>query len=240
MLGKLIARGPTREAARERLVQALRGLAVLGLPTNRGFLLACLQDEAFVAGRAAVPFLEEAGARLRRGARRGRAGRSRGAGVRPSSEKAGGAARAALPPPGRGRCAGATAGNCTKPSCEGGERARGAEPLSVNGQALQLAVLPPHGEHAGAPRRWHLQWAGVDWVQDDASFEPPAAEAPAAGGRRARVARALRRPRCRAWPCSRARSSRPGSTAVVIESMKLEHALGPAGPRRVGRGCRRS
>jgi 3-methylcrotonyl-CoA carboxylase alpha subunit/acetyl-CoA/propionyl-CoA carboxylase biotin carboxyl carrier protein len=47
MLGKVIVHGPDREAARQALVQALDGTAILGLTTNAGFLRALVASEEF-------------------------------------------------------------------------------------------------------------------------------------------------------------------------------------------------
>jgi acetyl-CoA/propionyl-CoA carboxylase, biotin carboxylase, biotin carboxyl carrier protein len=47
MLGKVIAHGPTREAARRSLVAALDDTAVLGLTTNLGFLRRLAASDAF-------------------------------------------------------------------------------------------------------------------------------------------------------------------------------------------------
>jgi 3-methylcrotonyl-CoA carboxylase alpha subunit/acetyl-CoA/propionyl-CoA carboxylase biotin carboxyl carrier protein len=47
MLGKLIVHGPTREAARLALVNAIDDTAVLGLTTNLGFLRALAASDAF-------------------------------------------------------------------------------------------------------------------------------------------------------------------------------------------------
>jgi geranyl-CoA carboxylase alpha subunit len=58
MLGKLIAHAPTRMDAIDRLTHALGQTAVLGLPTNRAFLAACLQHPLFRAGEATIPFLQ--------------------------------------------------------------------------------------------------------------------------------------------------------------------------------------
>ncbi|MFT5934750.1 MAG: geranyl-CoA carboxylase alpha subunit, partial [Hydrogenophaga sp.] len=57
MLGKLIAHAPTRDEAIDRLAHALGHTAVLGLPTNRAFLAACLQHPVFRAGEATIAFL---------------------------------------------------------------------------------------------------------------------------------------------------------------------------------------
>jgi len=50
MVAKVIAYGDDREQARRRLVAAVRGSVLLGPTTNRGLLLALLDDPEFVAG----------------------------------------------------------------------------------------------------------------------------------------------------------------------------------------------
>jgi geranyl-CoA carboxylase alpha subunit len=59
MIAKLIALGPTRDDARRALVRALEETVALGLPTNAAFLAACLRDETFVAGGATTAFIAE-------------------------------------------------------------------------------------------------------------------------------------------------------------------------------------
>lgn len=71
MLGKLIAHAPTRAEAMHRLAHALDHTRVLGLPTNRAFLAACLRHPVFGAGGARIPFLAEHGDALREGLRPG-------------------------------------------------------------------------------------------------------------------------------------------------------------------------
>lgn len=65
MLGKLIAHAPTRGEAIDRLAHALDATTVLGLPTNRAFLAACLRHPVFREGGALIPFLAEHGDALR-------------------------------------------------------------------------------------------------------------------------------------------------------------------------------
>ncbi|SLN29281.1 acetyl/propionyl/methylcrotonyl-CoA carboxylase subunit alpha [Oceanibacterium hippocampi] len=57
MLAKIVARGRDRDEARRRLVRALGDCAILGLTTNRGFLLDCLEHDVFVAGEATTAFV---------------------------------------------------------------------------------------------------------------------------------------------------------------------------------------
>ncbi len=59
MLGKIIVHGPTREAARRALVDALDDTAVLGLTTNLGFLRALVASEPFAACEVDTAWLDE-------------------------------------------------------------------------------------------------------------------------------------------------------------------------------------
>jgi len=76
MIAKLIAWGPDRDAARQRLAATLDGAAIWPLKTNAGFLLKALNHPAFVAaeldtgliaraGEALIPAVEPSGATLR-------------------------------------------------------------------------------------------------------------------------------------------------------------------------------
>jgi acetyl/propionyl-CoA carboxylase alpha subunit len=58
MLGKIIASGPTREAARRALVTALDDTAILGLTTNLGFLRALAASDAFRDGEIDTAWLD--------------------------------------------------------------------------------------------------------------------------------------------------------------------------------------
>ena len=57
MIAKVIAHGPTRDAARAQLAQALDRTVVLGLPTNKAFLAAVLRNEEFAKRGATTDFL---------------------------------------------------------------------------------------------------------------------------------------------------------------------------------------
>ncbi|PJK31125.1 acetyl/propionyl/methylcrotonyl-CoA carboxylase subunit alpha [Minwuia thermotolerans] len=59
MIAKVIAHGPTRDAARLRLANALRDTKLLGVETNRRFLIETLEDEVFAAGEATTAFIEQ-------------------------------------------------------------------------------------------------------------------------------------------------------------------------------------
>ncbi len=61
MIAKIIASGPTREAARSSLLEALRDLVVLGIATNRERLIQILESEPFRSGRIHTGVLDEIG-----------------------------------------------------------------------------------------------------------------------------------------------------------------------------------
>jgi geranyl-CoA carboxylase alpha subunit len=60
MLAKVITWGKDREEARRRLIRALTKTRVLGLTTNKTFLIQLLGEEQFVAGEATTAFINEA------------------------------------------------------------------------------------------------------------------------------------------------------------------------------------
>lgn len=59
MLAKIIASGRDRKEALRRLIRALEDTLIMGVVTNRGFLLDILRDEVFTAGGATTTFLQE-------------------------------------------------------------------------------------------------------------------------------------------------------------------------------------
>ena len=61
LAAKIICHGETREAARTRLIAALRDCALLGVATNKAFLLDLLAEEVFVQGRATTDFVDARG-----------------------------------------------------------------------------------------------------------------------------------------------------------------------------------
>lgn len=219
MLGKLIVHAPTRAEAIAALVRALQGTRVLGLPTNRAFLAACLQHPVFASGQALVPFLAEHGQELQR-----LLSNNELSVHIPSALSAIFASNptsylpCAMARPLRLRHQGEVHSIAVREL--GGGRLQveqaGAEPVTLQ--------LPQRGVHCVAvgPRRWHWQTGGVDGWVEDASWEP-AARAGAAGG-----ATELRAPfngKVVALPVAAGQALAAGDTVVVIESMKLEHSL---------------
>ncbi|GAA3202750.1 acetyl/propionyl/methylcrotonyl-CoA carboxylase subunit alpha [Actinocorallia longicatena] len=61
MLAKLIAHGPTRQAAIRRLARALRGARIHGVTTNRDLLVRVLEERAFGAGETHTGYLDQIG-----------------------------------------------------------------------------------------------------------------------------------------------------------------------------------
>jgi len=59
MVAKVIAWGNTREDARRRLIRALEDTALVGLTTNKRFLLAILRNDVFAQGRFGTAFIAE-------------------------------------------------------------------------------------------------------------------------------------------------------------------------------------
>ncbi len=221
MLGKLIVHAPTRAEAIAALVRALQGTRVLGLPTNRAFLAACLQHPVFASGQALVPFLAEHAAGLQELL----LNEELSALVHPALEAIFASNPASVLPcsmtrPLRLRHQGKVHAVAVRElgSVRLQVEQAGAEPTTITLQ------LPQRGVHyvAVEPLRWHWQIGGVDGWVEDASWEP-ATRAGAAGG-----VTELRAPfngKVVALPVAAGQALTAGDTVVVIESMKLEHSL---------------
>jgi geranyl-CoA carboxylase alpha subunit len=59
MVAKVIGYGPTREAARLRLIGALKETVLFGTPNNKDFLIQCLEKQSFIDGAATTAFITE-------------------------------------------------------------------------------------------------------------------------------------------------------------------------------------
>lgn len=59
MLAKVICWGKDREEARRRLIRALTQTRILGLITNKGFLIDLLEEQAFIQGDTTTAFISE-------------------------------------------------------------------------------------------------------------------------------------------------------------------------------------
>ena len=219
MLGKLIVHAPTRAEAVAALVRALQGTRVLGLPTNRAFLAACLQHPVFASGQALVPFLAAHAADLQELLLKKELKALIQCAVGAiCSSKMSSDLPCALARPMRLRHEGQVHAVAVRELGGGQVEQAGSEPTSITLQ------LPHRGVHYAAvgPLRWHWQTDGVDGWVEDASWEP-ATRAGAAGG-----ATELRAPfngKVVALPVAAGQALAAGDTVVVIESMKLEHSL---------------
>ena len=238
MLGKLIAHAPTRAEAIDHLRTGLDQTAVLGLPTNRAFLAACLQHPVFRAGEALIPFLAEQADVVRQSLQATSAARTV-------------AALAVI----YANQAPATAMPCpfTRPVRMG----LGTDTLSLNlrelgqgrvriqtGEATHKVHLQHIAEqlhidlngchwHARAVAcrstsnavHWHVQLQGPEcfelWLTDQSHSAPST-------GASAQAAQSLRAPfngKLIALHVQEGQSVQQGDAVLVIESMKLEHIL---------------
>jgi geranyl-CoA carboxylase alpha subunit len=59
MVAKVIGYGPTLEAARLRLIGALKETVLFGTPSNKDFLIQCLDKQSFIDGAATTAFIGE-------------------------------------------------------------------------------------------------------------------------------------------------------------------------------------
>ena len=234
MLGKLIAHGATRELAIARLRAGLAHICVLGLPSNRALLDACLAQGTFAAGQARIPFLAEHGESLRaalRAAEQACLLRAAVAMLYACTDPQAMVLPCAFARPlrlrwretvldmsvqelGQGRLRVQHAGQTHDVALA---RAQGSElMISVDGLTQPVLVA------CTLEGRWHMQCGAVDlWLQD-ASFEP------AARPGQAGASDALRAPfngKLLALHVAEGAAVKRGDTLAVLESMKLEHAL---------------
>ena len=199
MLGKLIVHAPTRGEAITRLAGALDRTEILGLPTNRRFLAACLRHPLFQSGGALIPFLQQHGDALRGQLHKAEEAVALDVGLSwlyPSRD-----APLACPFPRPVRL-----------------RHRGH---ILEGQSRGIAG-PAVGVRLDA-NTWHVQSGAIDLLVEDASFEP------AAGAGGVAAANELRAPfngKVIAINAQPGAAVARGDTLLVLESMKLEHALG--------------
>ena len=234
MLGKLIVHGSSRTQAIESLIAALAGTQILGLPTNRAFLAACLAHPVFRAGQALIPFLTEHGEAIRQTLKDQQAQVLLPAAIAQHFGSSSGAADR-LPSPfakplrvlhhaevlalsvtetGQGLLD-VTVGEQTHEA--GCQRVAGHElRVTVDGCSRAVQVVQV------ADGRWHVQAGMADLWLGDASL------APAAGTASASQALELRAPFNGKVIAIQAVAGEPvkrGDTLLVIESMKLEHAI---------------
>ena len=236
MLGKLIAHAPTRSEAIDKLSAGLNQTTLMGLPTNRAFLAACLQHPTFVAGEALIPFLTEQADMVRK--RLQAYGDARSVAVL-AVLYAIQAPAAAMPSP------------FTRPVRMGlgdkvfslslqelghgqvrvqmGDTTHHAR-IQRSGDQLHIMLNSRHWQaHAvactGAVQRWHVQLQGPEcfelWLTNQSHCAPST-------GASAPAAQSLRAPfhgKLIALHVHEGQQVKQGDAVLVIESMKLEHIL---------------
>ena len=234
MLGKLIAHAPTRQQAIEQLGSALSQTQLLGLPSNRSFLNAILQDEEFQAGQARITYLVHKAESLRQQLQ---ADEQRSllyaavamyfAGQHHPSEQL----TCPFPKPLRLlHCdklhtlnLQELGGGKVKLSYNGAEHV-GSYQAGTNTQTfvtvdgLQERVCAVQL----ADQRWHVQVGGVDLWLLDSTLAAPATSAGASGSAEVR---AKFNGKVIAIQTEAGATVKRGDTLLVIESMKLEHAI---------------
>ncbi|MDI1236159.1 MAG: biotin carboxylase N-terminal domain-containing protein [Polaromonas sp.] len=234
MLGKLIVRGATRAQAIDRLIAALASTQVLGLPTNRAFLAACLAHPVFRAGQALIPFLAEHGDGIRKTLQDEQTQVLLPAALGLHFQGSTGAAQALPCPFGTAlrvvhgeqvlaitvteTGAGGLEVSCgTQQHAAGCVRASdGRMRVMVDGLSHTVQACQVTGG------RWHVQVGETEVWLRDASFEPAAG---LVSGNPSMELRAPFNGKVIAVQVSTGESVRRGDTLLVIESMKLEHAV---------------
>ncbi|WP_436156755.1 acetyl/propionyl/methylcrotonyl-CoA carboxylase subunit alpha [Polaromonas sp. LjRoot131] len=236
MLGKLVVHAATRAEAVDSLIAALECTEVLGLPTNRAFLAACLTHPVFRAGDALIPFLAEHGAALRTGLQKAQEEALVPLGLAALFPGAGTDLPCPFPKPlrfrhrgqvldlrvreaGRGRLEVEIGGQVSLAAMAAGSD--DAAMVRIGGTQRRVAAVRLQDAVGQASLRWHVQADGVDLFLEDASFEAAALGAAAAS----RELRAAFNGKVIAVHAVPGQAVRRGDTLLVIESMKLEHAV---------------
>ena len=249
MLGKLIVHADTREQAIDALVQALGQLEVLGLPTNRAFLAACLEHPSFRAGDALISFLDGEADTVRETLLKSEllAHDQYALAAVLTQTFARGGLPCSLPRPVRLRHRGKASAMALR-ALRGGQwevqrmasrtDAADADPGAAAAEAVSVLQVEPIARHAlrcvseglsqrvalvpVSTDRWHLQAGGVDWWLDDVSLH---AAARAGGDAGAAELRAPFNGRVVKVMVEAGQTLPARGTALVLESMKLEHSI---------------
>ena len=234
MLGKLIAHAPTRQQAIEQLSNALAQTQLLGLPSNLSFLKAILQDAEFQAGQALIPYLVHKADNLRQQLQMDEQGALLYAVVamyfavqtHPSEQLA---------------CPFAKSMRLQHQDITHAfslqELGDGKVKLDFNGVA-HVGIYQAGGDSQNfvtvdglqervcavqlADQRWHVQVGGVDLWLEDRTLAAPSTSTGAAGSAEVR---AKFNGKVIAIQAEVGTTVKRGDTLLVIESMKLEHAI---------------
>jgi geranyl-CoA carboxylase alpha subunit len=242
MLGKLVAHAATREQAIDQLVAALGRIEVLGLPTNRQFLSACLAHPVFRTGHTLIPFLAEQGDAIRGVLQKEELLALIPSGLAAifSQDTDSNSAANSLPCPfprpvrlrhraqlldlrvrelGGGALEIEAGGEVSQAVITRGVDGALTVRTGQTGQRVSAVRLKESARQAGT--RWHVQTGSVDLFLEDATLEPAASGGVAA----ARELRAAFNGKVIAVHAAPGQAVKRGDTLLVIESMKLEHAV---------------
>lgn len=205
MVGKVIAHAPSRGEAINVLIRALAQTQVLGLATNRAFLMQCLDHSVFRSGAATVPFLQQHGDSLRAAllAKRSSIPLAVSMQVVLGMATPMSSSRPELP--------------CPFPR----PMRIGLGDQILKGTWLSNPQAPPLSARIGG-HQFHAQQDGIDWFVEDLSFAPPVQTQNAAD---ALDIRAPFSGKVIAVQAQAGQAVQAGQTLFVIESMKLEHAV---------------
>jgi geranyl-CoA carboxylase alpha subunit len=234
MLGKLIAHATTRQQAIEQLSSALEQTQLLGLPSNRSFLKAILQDAEFQVGLARIPYLVRKAESLRQRLQTDEQGALLYAAVAMYfADQAQPTEQLACPFAKSLRLQHQetqhvlslqeTCGGKVKLSYNGVEHV-GSYQASTNTQTfVTMDGLQERVCVVQLPdQRWHVQVGGVDLWLDDRTLSAPSTSTGVAGSAEVR---AKFNGKVIAIQAEVGATVKRGDTLLVIESMKLEHAI---------------
>ena len=249
LLAKIVAHGATREEARRRLVQALGDTAALGIATNRGFLIDCLNSQEFVVGQATTEFVAkhfarpaapapddaaralaavlwfEASAR-RHGHDPARTWSSSGALAWPLKLEIGATTTA---------CSVAVLGP-RRYRVDGGDAPCEVQLAVADGDGLTRFILDGQertAEFAFAGDALHLKLGALDLAVRETLYAPPAA-AGASGGSDTEL-RAPMNGKVAAVLVAEGDTVEKGQRLVIVEAMKMQHEMTAQVPGRVAR-----
>jgi geranyl-CoA carboxylase alpha subunit len=249
LLAKIVAHASTREEARRRLIRALEDTAALGIATNRGFLIDCLNSPEFAAGQATTEFIPkhfarptapepdnaacalaavlwfEASAR-RHGHDPARTWSSSGALAWPLKLEIGGKATANSI---------TTLGSC-RYRVDGGDASCEVQLTAAEREGMVRFILDGQErtvEFAFAGDALHLKLGALDFAVRETLYAPPAA-AGASGGSDTEL-RAPMNGRVAAVLVVEGDTVQKGQRLLVVEAMKMQHELTAQVPGRVAR-----
>jgi geranyl-CoA carboxylase alpha subunit len=236
MLGKLIAHAPNRAQAIQRLAHALDDTVLLGLPTNRGFLAACLRHPVFASGHALIPFLADHGDDIRTALQPPPPVVLAGAlAASFASRPAAAALPCPFPRPLRWR-QGLTPTTATPVEFTALERGHGRVDVTADDHTHAAQVRPGQVVIDGLSHpclavplggdRWQVQLGRHTLDLHDQSFAPRERSGGAAAGRELRAPFNGKLVAVHALPGDRVAKGQP---LLAIESMKIEHQV--AAPR---------